>query len=112
MKFKSIDYDWLVVSGSKAQVSGTGFTRKHGPSHKDDDICDDDAHFVEDREAPFRFLMTAVDGTSTNTPDGLRLKVILTRTGAVIYDNLMGAPDDPDRFTPPPITKGKITVKK
>jgi hypothetical protein len=73
-KFKSTSYEWLVIAGSKAQYKGSGT------------INGGDDYF---------FMLTAVDGDlkAKGSPDTFRMKVWNKTTLAVIYDNLIGAPD-------------------
>jgi hypothetical protein len=88
--FHSELYDWLVVSGSKAQYKGTGTV--NGVSG-------------------FSFMITAVDGST----DKFRMKVWNTGTSAVVYDNKLGQPDTFDASTTAdtqPIAGGSIVVHK
>jgi hypothetical protein len=75
LQFRSTQYDWLVVSGAKGQYKGTGTINGSGT---------------------FGFLLTALDGQAKNGGgvDKFRIKIWDTTTGAVIYDNRMGSPDD------------------
>ena len=76
LKFHSASYQWLVVAGSKVQFSGSGAINNDGD---------------------YGFLLTASDGESDGTGvDRFRFKIWDKVTGAVIYDNQMGAPDDAD----------------
>ena len=74
--FHSLDYEWLVVSGARAQFKGTGAI--HG------------------RSGVFRFVLTAIDGDllGGDHPDQFRIKVF--DAGGVIYDNQLGSSDDAD----------------
>jgi hypothetical protein len=88
--FHSELYDWLVVSGSKAQYKGTGTV--NGASG-------------------FSFMITAVDGST----DKFRMKVWNTATSAVVYDNKLGSPDTFDATTTADtqsISGGSIVVHK
>jgi FlgD Ig-like domain len=72
--FHSSSYDWLVISGARAQYKGTGTINGAGT---------------------FGFLLSAVDG---ETPGGggkdkFRIKIVDKATSLVVYDNMMGAPD-------------------
>jgi len=70
MNFKSTSYDWLVVQGqSKASFKGEG---------------------TINGVAGYKFMVSVVDGSQ----DQLRMKI--TNGGAVVYDNMMDAPDDAD----------------
>lgn len=83
--FKSTSYEWLVVSGTKAQFKGEGTVNGSGT---------------------YRFLLTCIDGS----PDRIRMKVIDQATGALVYDNQIGA-NDTDAPTLG-ITGGSIIVHK
>jgi hypothetical protein len=74
LDFHSVAYQWLVVSGSMAQYKGTGEINGAGT---------------------YNFILTARDGDMTGgtNPDGFRIK-ITDSTGAVVYDNLLGASND------------------
>ena len=90
--FKSTSYDWLVVSGAKAQYKGTGTV--NGVSG-------------------YTFLLTATDGQVSGGGgiDKFRIK-IRDAGGAVIYDNAMGASDDIDSANPQDIASGSIVIHK
>lgn len=68
LNFHSTAYEWLVVSGSKAQYKGTG---------------------TINGVAGYGFLLTATDGDV----DRLRMKIWERSTGTVIYDNQVGDSD-------------------
>jgi PKD repeat protein len=78
--FRSTGYDWLVVSGAKAQFRGSGTVNGGGD---------------------YGFMLTAIDGDilGKGRPDLLRVKVWSKATGAVVYDNEMGAGDSDDPTT-------------
>lgn len=113
-QFRSRTHDWLVVSGDKAQVAGSGEV---------------------DGKSGFGFLLTAYDENggkgcedegresddddrrgrgsrhhSRSPPDRFRLEVWNRSTGVVVYDNVRGAPDDLDSARPQPIASGCITI--
>jgi hypothetical protein len=70
MNFKSTSYDWLVVQGqSKASFKGDG---------------------TINGVAGYKFMVSVVDGN----PNRLRMKI--TQGNVVVYDNMMGSPDDAD----------------
>jgi hypothetical protein len=68
--FHSTVYQWLVVSGPMAQYKGSGTINGAGN---------------------YNFLLTARDGSLAggNTPDGFRIKITDSVSGATIYDNLL-----------------------
>jgi hypothetical protein len=80
MNFKSQSYEWLVVAGTRAQYKGVGTINGAGS---------------------YGFLLTAIDGDSDGSkkPDTFRMKVWLVSTGAIVYDNNMGASDTGDPTT-------------
>jgi hypothetical protein len=75
--FESTSYDWLVVTGAKAQLHGTGRVNGNGS---------------------YAFLLSAIDGDrlGTDVADRLRIKIWDTATGAVVYDTQAGDPDSAD----------------
>ena len=88
--FHSIAYQWLVVSGAKAQFKGTGA--------------------VNGTEG-YGFLLTVTDGqlSGGGGADRFRLKVWSLSSGAVVYDNVLGAPDDLSAV-PQAIAQGSIVI--
>ena len=90
--FHSTDYQWLVVSGARAQFKGTG--RVNGVDG-------------------FGFLLTAIDGKipGGGGTDKFRIKVV---DGAdnVVYDNKIGVSDDIDAADPQELAKGSIVIHK
>ena len=91
--FHSTAYDWLVVSGPKAQYKGSGTI--NGASS-------------------YGFLLTATDGqvTGGGGVDKFRIKVWDTATDSVIYDNVRSAPDTLDSASPQAIGGGSIVLHK
>ncbi len=83
-KFKSTDYEWLVVTGNKAQYKGWG--EIHG------------------LPGTYAFTLTAVD---SNGGDRFRIKIWDEATDHVIYDNKRGQNDDAD---PTLIDGGSIQI--
>jgi len=83
--FNALNYEYLVVTGSKAQYKGSGKTIING---------------VE--QGGNAFILTVIDGKNSTNPDGvdkIRLKIYNKNTGAVIYDNQMGASETADPTT-------------
>ena len=74
LNFHSTEYEWLVVSGTRAQFKGSG---------------------TLNGSEGFRFMISAVDGDlSQGRPtDGFRIKIWDDTSGGVIYDNQMGDSD-------------------
>ena len=74
-QFNSTSYEWLVVSGSRAQYKGQGVVNGGGD---------------------YGFLLTANDGqvSGGGGVDRFRIKVWDRATGSVVYDNQPGAGDD------------------
>lgn len=86
LKFKSTSYEWLVVSGNKAQFKGTGIINGNGN---------------------FGFMITAVDDNS----DKFRIKVWdKDASDKIIYDNQVGSEDVADPTTV--ISGGSIIIHK
>ena len=83
MNFKSISYEWLVISGSKAKFKGTGTINGAGN---------------------YNFMLTAIDGI----PDKFRIKIWDLTTDMIVYDNETGANDILDPVTA--ISGGSIVV--
>jgi len=77
LNFKSTSYDWLVVSGARAQYKGIGTINS---------------------VAGYSFLLTATDGqiNGGGNQDKFRIKIWETATSTIIYDNQMGAVDGAD----------------
>lgn len=74
LDFHSTSYEWLVVSGARAQCKGSGKINQAGD---------------------FGFILTAIDGQSTGGGgyDRFRIKIWDKRTGAIAYDNQKDADD-------------------
>jgi len=90
--FHSDAYQWLVVSGAKAQYKGTG--EVNGTSG-------------------YSFMLTALDGAllGNGSPDGFRIKIWQTSTGTLVYDNVLGSPDTLASGTEP-LGGGSIVIHK
>ena len=75
LNFKSTSYDWLVVSGAKAQFKGTGTINGSGD---------------------YAFLVTVIDGQVSGGGgyDLIRITIWNKATGAMVYDNQPGASDN------------------
>ena len=73
MTFKSTSYQWLVISGAKAQYKGEGTI--NGVSG-------------------YSFILTATDGQVTGGGGVDQFRIKITDASGVVYDNQMGAPDD------------------
>ncbi len=81
MNFKSTNYEWLVVSGSRAQFKGTGTINGSGN---------------------YGFLLSAIDGDLgiPASSDLFRIKIWDKNAGdAIVYDNQYGAADQADLTT-------------
>jgi hypothetical protein len=74
LNFHSTSYDWLVISGAKAQYKGLGMINGAGS---------------------YGFLLSAIDGEMSGGggKDKFRIKITDKATGLVVYDNQLGAPD-------------------
>jgi len=93
LNFHSSVYEWLVVSGYKAQYRGSGTINGGGN---------------------YGFQLTAYDGDqpSGGGIDRFRIKIWDKVTNAVVYDNRFGNTDDIDGANPQNIDGGSIVVHK
>ena len=91
LNFHSAEYQWLVISGARAQYRGTGTINGAGSYH---------------------FMLTAIDGQAVGGggQDKFRMKIWSASTGELVYDNQLGAPDDADPTTI--IGGGSITIHR
>ena len=91
--FSSTAYQWLVVSGAKAQYKGDG--KINGT-------------------AGYGFLLTATDGQvrGGGGVDKFRLKIWDTASGLVVYDNVRGASNDLETASPQALGGGSIVIQK
>ena len=91
LEFASTKYQWLVVSGARAQYKGDGTVNGGGS---------------------YGFLLTAVDGDlpGGTGADKFRIKIWDKASGLVVYDNQLGAADSAEPATA--IATGSITIKK
>jgi len=87
LNFHSEAYQWLVVTGQKAQYRGTG--EINGVTG-------------------YSFLLTAYD----QSPDKFRIKIWRTATNEVVFDSRMGYSDDIDAASPQGISGGSIVIHK
>lgn len=89
LNFHSSNYEWLVVSGARAQYKGSGTINGAGD---------------------YGFLLTATDGqvTGGGGVDKFRIKIWSKDTGATVYDNQMG--DSDDAATTQSIVGGSIVI--
>lgn len=92
LSFSSTAYEWLVISGAKAQYKGTG-TINNGGS--------------------YGFMLTAIDGqiNGGGGTDKFRIKIWdKSQNDLIVYDNKMGAADDSDPTTV--LGGGSIVIHK
>ncbi|MBI4890898.1 MAG: hypothetical protein HY821_09765 [Acidobacteria bacterium] len=81
LDFKSVSYEWLVVSGARAQFKGAGTINGSGD---------------------FRFMLTAIDGGllgNGTDADKFRIRIWDNAGGGLVYDNQPGKPDTGDDAT-------------
>ncbi len=90
-KFESVEYQWLVIAGAKAQFKGTGAINGAGT---------------------YGFLLTARDSAQPGggSADAFRIKIWDATTDAIVYDNNIAAGDDIDDASPTEIAVGSIVV--
>ncbi len=91
LSFQSTAYEWLVISGPKAQYKGSGTINGTGD---------------------YGFLLTANDGqvSGGGDVDTFRIKIWEKATGSVVYDNQRGDADDAAASTA--IRGGSIVIHK
>ena len=91
LDFQSTAYEWLVISGPKAQYKGSG---------------------TVNGTAGYGFLLTANDGqvSGGGGVDKFRIKIWEKSTGSVLYDNQMGDADDAAASTA--IQGGSVVIHK
>jgi hypothetical protein len=79
LRFKSTSYEWMVISGARAQYKGFGTINGGGN---------------------YRFMLTAIDGQQPGGggQDKFRIK-IWSDSGGLVYDNQMNDPDSNDPTT-------------
>ncbi|MDP9315855.1 MAG: PKD domain-containing protein [Chloroflexota bacterium] len=89
LNFHSTVYEWLTISGPKAQFKGSGTINGAGD---------------------YGFILTANDGqiTGGGGVDKFRIKITDKATGKVVYDNQMGETDDSNATTA--ISGGSIVI--
>jgi len=87
LNFKSTSYEWLVVSGTKAQFKGTGTINGAGT---------------------YSFILSTIDDSKGF--DKFRIKISDKSTGTLVYDNQMDAPDTANPTTV--LGGGSIIVHK
>lgn len=92
-RFKSSSYEWLVVSGAKAQYKGLGTVNGSGD---------------------YGSLLSAADGqiSGGGGTDKFRIKIWDRSTDQVVYDNAPGASHDIDQVNPQAISGGSIVIHK
>ena len=78
LNFHSSSYDWLIVTGARAQYKGSGSINGQGD---------------------YGFMLTALDGQIAGGPDKIRMKIWDKGSGVVIYDSQMGAPNQANPTT-------------
>jgi YVTN family beta-propeller protein/VCBS repeat-containing protein len=96
LKFKSISYEWLVISDVRAQLKGTG---------------------TFDGKTRYSFLATALDGKREwhekwrhDVGDRFRLKI--WDESGVVYDNQRGTPDGTDLEAGTKLGGGEIVIHR
>ena len=88
-KFTSTSYEWLVVSGAKAQYKGAG---------------------TVNGQSGYQFLLTVTDGQVAGGGGTDKFRIKITGPNGVVYDNVPGAGDDPKTFDPQAIGGGSIVI--
>lgn len=90
LNFHSGSYEWLVVSGARAQFKGVGTINGVGS---------------------YRFMITVIDSEllGGGQPDMFRIKIWRT-DGGIVYDNMIGSADSADPTTA--VTSGSIVIHR
>lgn len=90
-RFHSTAYEWLVVSGDRAQYKGVGKVNNAGD---------------------YGFLLTATDGqvNGGGGTDRFRIKIWDRASGVIVYDNVLGASDDFNNASPQILGGGSIVI--
>jgi len=90
-RFQSVAYQWLVISGARAQYKGVGTVNGAGS---------------------YGFLLTATDGqvTGGGGVDRFRIKVWQVTSGAVVYDNVLGTTDTLTGANPQALGGGSVVI--
>jgi hypothetical protein len=91
LDFESQAYQWLVISGYRAQARGTG---------------------TIDGTGSYSFLITVIDGQAPGGGgvDKFRIQIRNTANNAIIYDSQPGASDNQDPTTP--LDEGSIVIHR
>lgn len=91
LNFRSTEYQWLVISGARAQYKGWGTINGQGD---------------------YGFLLTAIDGQvdGGGGEDRFRLKIWDETSGTIIYDNQHGADDNAELEDHTVIGGGSIVI--
>lgn len=91
LEFSSSSYEWLVISGARAQYKGSGTINGGGD---------------------YRFMLTAIDGdlNGGGGTDKFRIRIWDNNGGGLVYDNQAGDPDTADPVTA--IGGGNIVIHK
>jgi uncharacterized delta-60 repeat protein len=89
LNFQSTSYEWLVVSGNKAQCKGVGTINGSGS---------------------YRFMLTIIDGEQPSGDDQDKFRIrIWNENDGVIYDNQLNATDGSDPITV--LSGGNIAIR-
>jgi hypothetical protein len=120
--FRGEAQEWLVVAGARAQVQGSGEVNgKPGFGYLltayDDDPhqpCRRDDGGGEDGKGAWSRARRDGDGEGHRPPlvDRFRLKIWNRTTGAVVYDNVRGAPDDIDSASPAAVPQACVVITR
>lgn len=73
LTFSSTAYDWLVISGARAQYKGSGSVNG---------------------VAGYKFQLTVTDGAVNGGGGVDKFRIKISKDGAAVYDNMLGASDD------------------
>lgn len=87
--FSSSAYEWLVISGAKAQYKGSG---------------------TLNGESGFGFMLTATDAQVSGGGDTDKFRIKIWNDAGTVYDNMAGSDDDMSNAAA--ISRGSIAIHK
>jgi hypothetical protein len=89
LNFHSTAYEWLVISGARAQYKGTGTINGAGV---------------------YEFMLTGIDGQVNGGGGYDRFRIKITQDGVVVYDNQTGTDDTAQLNHPGTLVQGSVVI--
>jgi hypothetical protein len=89
-RFKSDSYDWLVISGAKAQYKGSGSVNG---------------------VPGYSFILTATDGQINGGGGSDKFRIKIWNPAGIVYDNVVGASDQINEASPQAVGGGSIIIQ-